>query len=228
LRSSGAAERHPLPPGCPSPTHQRRQQAACFIEKSDRCPATPRRAEPARQRVRLPAFYLLGRALACPHLRLGAGPVPPTPKQSPDLVRVLRDAEVSAAALGHTGRGPQFVGAAVGRGSLEKEALQVIPRRIGQPASGTGSGLGGKILPLPSPPSPAMQGRRPDAQKASANRGCFTLRQQLQRTAAPLFQLSSCPFGSHTSILLTESVFRKVGRSKWADDPSQGNPIVRA
>src|SRR5438876_743840 len=109
-------------------------------------------------------------ALARPHLRLVTGPVQPPPKQSPYRAWVIGDAEVLANELGHTGRGPQFVGKAVDRGSLEQETLQLVHLRIGQPASGPGNRFGAEILPLPSHPSPAMQGRRADAKNASDHR----------------------------------------------------------
>ena len=138
-------------------------------------PASPGIAEDAGELIGLPAFHLLVIALSGPPLRLVTGPVQATAEQAEDVVGVVLDAEVAVDDLGDAGRRPQLVGEAVGGSPLVQESFEFPQLKVGQPAFGTGNGLGGEAVALPSHPPPTVQGGACDAQDAGHHGGSFAL-----------------------------------------------------
>src|SRR5215208_2877476 len=99
-------------------THQGLKQEARFVQESNVAAAPVGLTQDPRELVGFPAFGLLVVALACPLLRLVAGPLQPTPEQPPGIIGMILNAKPSLDELADTSGSPQLGGEAMGGGPL--------------------------------------------------------------------------------------------------------------
>src|SRR5215203_2987677 len=176
-----------------------RQQKARFVQQSDASATLERLADDAWPVVVYPTFHLLVVTSAGMFLRLLAGPLKASVEDAVDVGGVITNGEVPLDHQRDALAGPQVVGPTVSHSPFVERGFQTGQLLVVESRFGTKGRLGSKAVALTSQASPAPQRGAGDAKDPSDDVGRLPRFDQGNGSQPTPFQLSACPFWSHTS-----------------------------
>src|SRR5262245_9246658 len=184
------------------------QQKARFVQQSKASLTLERLADDAGPVVGYPAFHLLEVLFAGAFLRLLRGPVQTLIEQPADVIGMVINAEVALDQYGDPLGGPQVVGPTVRHSPLVEQALQSNQLLRAETRRAARGGLDSQSVGLASQASPTTQGGTSNAKDACDDAGRLSTFDQCDGPTPASFQLSSCPFWSHTTLYASPCCWR--------------------